>query len=138
MENNGIEAVQNNDKEMYKKVCGTCKFVFFLLLFCLLDLLILLPFSLPSPFIIATVSFEACSVLGHFFFTYDVFSKKTLTSCNGQKKNHVVIMLISGQARDLIKNFFVGRLLCRCARVIRILCTSMKTLRECLVEVILS
>ena len=55
-----------------------------------------------------------------------------------KKKNHVVIMLISGQARDLIKNFFVGRLLCRCARVIRMLCTSMKTLRECLVEVILS
>ena len=133
-----LKPCKTTTKKCTKRCAEPANLSFFLLLFCLLDLLILLPFSLPSPFIIATVSFEACSVLGHFFFTYDVFSKKTLTSCNGQKKNHVVIMLISGQARDLIKNFFVGRLLCRCARVIRILCTSMKTLRECLVEVILS
>ena len=35
MQNNGIVVVQNNGKEMYQKVCGTCKF-FFLFFFFLL------------------------------------------------------------------------------------------------------
>ena len=45
-----VVVVQSNGKEMYKKVCFTCKVVFFLLL---IRLLIFLQFSLPSPFSIA-------------------------------------------------------------------------------------
>ena len=40
--------VQNNSKEMYKKVCCSGKVIS--LFFCLLGLLPFLPFSLPSPF----------------------------------------------------------------------------------------
>ena len=45
-----VVVVQSNGKEMYKKVCFTCRVVFLLLL---IRLLIFLQFSLPSPFSIA-------------------------------------------------------------------------------------
>ena len=45
-----VVVVQSNGKEMYKKVCFTCRVIFLLLL---IRLLIFLQFSLPSPFSIA-------------------------------------------------------------------------------------
>ena len=45
-----VVVVQSNGKEMYKKVCFTCKVVFLLLI---RRLLTFLQFSLPSPFSIA-------------------------------------------------------------------------------------
>ena len=44
-----VVVVQNNGKEMYKKVCYMCK-VAFLLITPLIPIVIFSPFSLPSPF----------------------------------------------------------------------------------------
>ena len=48
-----VVAVQSNGKEMYKKVCCTCKVVFL----SLIRLLIISQISLPSPFSIARFYF---------------------------------------------------------------------------------
>ena len=44
---------------------------------------------------LATVSFEACSVLDHFFFLWCFQYKKPLTSCSGQKKNVFTVLFTS-------------------------------------------